>query len=99
MDTRTSYNLRTRRTQNYAESPPLKRQRPDRSNRRSKLSLFQVRKSASQVRGAMTPVKQPPRPPPPTADQLAEAVPEEIGEAPVKKDNPIGVSITAFLAS
>eukprot|EP00800_Vazella_pourtalesii_P014642 TRINITY_DN3760_c0_g1_i3.p1 TRINITY_DN3760_c0_g1~~TRINITY_DN3760_c0_g1_i3.p1 ORF type:complete len:697 (-),score=158.01 TRINITY_DN3760_c0_g1_i3:585-2675(-) len=49
-----------------------------------------VRKSASQVRGAMTPVKQPPRPPPPTADQLAEAVPEEIGEAPVKKDNPIG---------
>ena len=40
----------------------------------------------------MTPVKQPPRPPPPKADQLAEAIPEEIGEAPVKKDNPIGVS-------
>ena len=46
----------------------------------------------------MTPMKQPPRPPPPKADQLAEAIPEEIEEAPVKQDNPIGVSYT-FLSS
>lgn len=38
----------------------------------------------------MIPVKVPPRPPPPTADDLTGATAEEIGEAPPQKENPIG---------